>query len=65
MDSSGSLLRFSHLNYQIKTNLKGSAAKVLIDDISVVIKAGELLAIMVRFIISAFSVSHVIISGIL
>jgi ABC-type glutathione transport system ATPase component len=47
MDSSGSLLRFSHLTYQVKT--KGSAAKVLVDDVSVVIKAGELLAIMVRF----------------
>jgi ABC-type glutathione transport system ATPase component len=56
MDSSGSLLRFSHLNYQVKT--KGSAAKVSVDDISVVIKAGELLAIMVRFASYLPSPSH-------
>jgi hypothetical protein len=46
MDSSCSVLRFSHLSYQVKT--KGGVAKVLVDDVSVDIKAGELLAIMVR-----------------
>jgi hypothetical protein len=35
-------------NYSID-HTKGSAAKVLVDDISMVIKAGELLAIMVCF----------------
>jgi len=48
MDSSGSVLRFSHLGYQVKT--RSGVAKVLVDDVSVEIKAGELLAIMVRLV---------------
>lgn len=44
MDSSGSILCFSHLSYQVKT--KGGLAKVLVDDVSVKIQAGQLLAIM-------------------
>jgi ABC-type glutathione transport system ATPase component len=57
MDSSGSILRFSHLSYQVKT--KGGVAKVLVDDVSVEIKAGELLAIMVRFMAYFSSVSYI------
>jgi hypothetical protein len=47
MDSTGSVLCYSHLSYQVKTKVGG--AKVLVDDVSVEIKAGQLLAIMVRF----------------
>ncbi|GLB44858.1 putative ABC-2 type transporter [Lyophyllum shimeji] len=39
-----SVLSFSHLSYEV--NLKGGAVKKLLDDVSVDIKAGELLAIM-------------------
>lgn len=49
LDSSGSVtvLSFSHLSYHVP-DTKGSGEKALVDDVSVEIKAGELLAIMVR-----------------
>jgi hypothetical protein len=45
VNSSGSTLSFLHLSYQIDT--KRSKGKLLVDDVSVAVKAGELLAIMV------------------
>ncbi|KAJ6542947.1 P-loop containing nucleoside triphosphate hydrolase protein [Mycena capillaripes] len=44
MNPSGSTLSFLHLSYQVDT--KGSKGKLLVDDVSVTVKAGELLAIM-------------------
>ncbi|KAJ6600331.1 P-loop containing nucleoside triphosphate hydrolase protein [Mycena vulgaris] len=41
---SGSSLSFLHLGYEV--NSKGSKGKLLVDDVSVTVKAGELLAIM-------------------
>lgn len=45
VDSVGSVLSFEHVSYTVSTK---SRQKTLIDDISVSICAGELLAIMVR-----------------
>lgn len=56
MDSSGSILCFSHLSYQVKT--KGGLAKVLVDDVSVKIQAGQLLAIMVSLALYLPSMPH-------
>ncbi|KAG6826280.1 hypothetical protein H0H92_000461 [Tricholoma furcatifolium] len=42
----GSVLSFSHLTYHVQG--KGGATKKLLDNVSIDIKAGELLAIMVR-----------------
>ena len=42
----GSTLSFRHLSYQVDS--KGAKGKLLVDDVSVTVKAGELLAIMVR-----------------
>ncbi|KAJ7806621.1 P-loop containing nucleoside triphosphate hydrolase protein [Mycena leptocephala] len=44
VNSSGSTLSFLHLSYQVDT--KRSKGKLLVDDVSVAVKAGELLAIM-------------------
>ncbi|KAG6918439.1 hypothetical protein DXG01_014620 [Tephrocybe rancida] len=44
MSLTNSVLSFSHLSYQV--GVKGGARKTLLDDVSVEIKAGELLAIM-------------------
>ncbi|KAG6855896.1 hypothetical protein H0H87_009576 [Tephrocybe sp. NHM501043] len=44
MSSTNSVLSFSHLGYQVP--VKGGAWRKLLDDVSVDIKAGELLAIM-------------------
>ncbi|KAJ7455553.1 P-loop containing nucleoside triphosphate hydrolase protein [Mycena latifolia] len=41
---SGSTLSFQHLSYQVDS--KGSKGKLLVDDVSVTVRAGELLAIM-------------------
>ncbi|KAJ7462986.1 ABC-2 type transporter-domain-containing protein [Mycena latifolia] len=41
---SGSTLSFQHLSYQVDP--KGSKGKLLVDDVSVTVRAGELLAIM-------------------
>ena len=41
----GSLLSYEHLGYSVSTK---QGSKLLIDDISVEVRAGELLAIMVR-----------------
>ncbi|KAF8207443.1 P-loop containing nucleoside triphosphate hydrolase protein [Mycena galopus ATCC 62051] len=45
VNPSGSSLSFLHLSYRVET--KGGKGKLLVDDISVTVKAGELLAIMV------------------
>ncbi|KAG6864929.1 hypothetical protein C0991_006311 [Blastosporella zonata] len=44
MSSANSVLSFSHLSYQVP--VKGGAWRTLLDDVSVEVKAGELLAIM-------------------
>ncbi|KAJ7088263.1 P-loop containing nucleoside triphosphate hydrolase protein [Mycena epipterygia] len=44
VNPSGSTLSFLHLSYQVDS--KGSKGKLLVDDVSVTVKAGELLAIM-------------------
>ncbi|KAF8071585.1 P-loop containing nucleoside triphosphate hydrolase protein [Lyophyllum atratum] len=44
MPPSNSVLSFAHLSYEVP--VKGGAAKKLLDDVSVEVKAGELLAIM-------------------
>jgi ABC-type glutathione transport system ATPase component len=44
LNSSKSVLSFAHLSYQVGTK---DGVKKLIDDVSVEVKAGELLAIMV------------------
>lgn len=46
MTSSSSVLSFCHLSYHVP-DTKGGGKKALVDDVSVEIKAGELLAIMV------------------
>ncbi|KAJ7930537.1 P-loop containing nucleoside triphosphate hydrolase protein [Mycena leptocephala] len=45
VNPSGSTLSFLHLSYQVDS--KRSKGKLLVDDVSVTVKAGELLAIMV------------------
>lgn len=50
----GSLLSFKNLNYAVKMKDDGGS-KLLIDDISVDIRAGELLAVMVRPVFLEFS----------
>jgi hypothetical protein len=49
VNPSGSTLSFLHLSYRVDS--KGNEGKVLVDDVSVAVKAGELLAIMVRLIL--------------
>lgn len=44
--SSNSVLRFSHLTYSVPAKAGGD--KKLVDDVSLEVRAGELLAIMVR-----------------
>lgn len=44
-NSSKSVLSFSHLSYQVATK---DGMKKMVDDVSVEIRAGELLAVMVR-----------------
>ncbi|KAJ7019734.1 P-loop containing nucleoside triphosphate hydrolase protein [Mycena alexandri] len=44
VNPSGSTLSFLHLSYQVQS--KGGKGKLLVDDVSVTVKAGELLAIM-------------------
>ncbi|KAJ7930944.1 P-loop containing nucleoside triphosphate hydrolase protein [Mycena leptocephala] len=44
VNASGSTLSFLHLSYRVDS--KGREGKVLVDDVSVAVKAGELLAIM-------------------
>jgi len=46
MPPTNSVLSFAHLSYEV--TLKGGAVKKLLDDVSIEVKAGELLAIMVR-----------------
>ncbi|KAJ7158040.1 P-loop containing nucleoside triphosphate hydrolase protein [Mycena crocata] len=45
LPGSGSTLSFAHLSYEVPAKGKGSK-KLLVDDVSVTVKAGELLAIM-------------------
>jgi hypothetical protein len=45
VNPSGSTLSFLHLSYQVDS--KRNKGKLLVDDVSVTVKAGELLAIMV------------------
>jgi hypothetical protein len=47
-NESGSVLSYEHLSYAVPAKKK-ELPKVLVDDISVRVRAGELLAIMVRF----------------
>jgi ABC-type glutathione transport system ATPase component len=49
VNASGSTLSFLHLSYRVDSN--GREGKVLVDDVSVAVKAGELLAIMVGLIL--------------
>jgi hypothetical protein len=46
---SGSTLSFEHLSYRVE--VKGSKGKFLVDDVSVTVKSGELLAIMVGVVL--------------
>ena len=46
MNAGNSTLQFSNLSYQVKT--KTGEVKTLVDDVSLEVKAGELLAIMVH-----------------
>jgi hypothetical protein len=45
---SGSTLSYRHLSYRVDARGKSGGSKLLLDDVSVTLRAGELLAIMVR-----------------